>query len=132
MTISGMIKVLNDELFLKLNNTLDLIEKFQGKMNIILNDKQLDEIEVLYTNFFTGIYTYLYTNNLSESAKRYVGENLANNVTNSITMNSSINNINRIVKKEIDEIKIKNKVKQDEPSINKWQKSHCLLQGWRC
>ena len=38
-------------------------------------------------------------------------------------MNSSINKIKRIIKKEIDEIKIKNNVKEDEPSIKMAKKS---------
>ncbi|OAS85093.1 hypothetical protein [Metabacillus litoralis] len=116
MTISGMLKVLEDKVNTQLHDSLSLIEEFQNKMNIKINDDDLDLISATYSKFFTTFYYNQY-NQIGEKAKNYVGGNLSENITNSVVLNSLINNINRLIDYQIKEIKIKNAVKQDEPSI---------------
>jgi hypothetical protein len=116
-TISGMVKVLNDEVFLKLDSSLTLLNELQKSMNIKMKDSLLEEISQMYSAFFKSYYINQYSKNIKESAIRYVGETLADNVTNDVTMNISLENIDRTIRKEIEELKIKNRVKQDDPSL---------------
>jgi hypothetical protein len=123
MTIGGMLKVLSDEVFLQVINSIKMIDEFQSKMNLKLENEGLDEIGNLFSDFFTTYYVNQYSTNITERAKRYIGENLANNITNSVAMDNTVNNIIGTINKEVNEIKIKNKVKKDEQSIRIAKKS---------
>ncbi|WP_226536439.1 hypothetical protein [Fictibacillus halophilus] len=123
MTIGGMVKVLSDEVFFQVINSIKMIDEFQSKMNLKLENESLDEIGNLFSEFFTTYYVNQYSTNITEKAKRFIGENLANNITNNVAMGNTVNNIIRTINKEVNEIKIKNKVKKDEPSIRIAKKS---------
>jgi hypothetical protein len=116
MTISTLTNNLNEEIESQLKTALSEIESHQDDMNLKISDATLDEISKKYSDFFVSVYQ-VGCNNIEKLVLRHVGVNIGENVTNSVNMNTTISRISRQIEAKIKEVKLKNKVKKDAPSI---------------
>lgn len=116
MTAPSILKILQENVITSCENSLSLIETFQIKNKLTVKEKELKILSEIYTSSYISFYLDK-TENVYESMKRYLGEESAINNTNQILINSVTNRIQNLVENKIEDIKIYNKVQQEDTSV---------------
>lgn len=117
MTAGAILQMINDKNISSCEKTIELIEFFQAEGNIILNDKQLDEIAELYTSYYTENYMNEIEKVYFTSIRRYIGGDVGRNIANNTIVENTPKAIQRFINEKISDIKTFNKISKDEPSV---------------
>ncbi|MGM0922858.1 MAG: hypothetical protein ACQEWW_16865 [Bacillota bacterium] len=117
MTASAILKMLEENIIDSCENALSLIDTFQNKNKLKIKEHDLNDLSELYTSSYISCYLDKIEKVYYVSMERYVGKESAINISNQVVINHITNKISKIVRNKIEDIKIYNKLQQEDPSV---------------
>lgn len=116
MTLNGIADAIINNTFSSCKKKLNLIDEFQDYMKFNIPESYLAEIGEIYSFHYVPFLTNKVEKTYVDHAKGLFGDSFES-VTNQLKLNNSIQNLKLVIGNKIDDVKIKNRLKKDEPSV---------------
>lgn len=95
---------------------LQIIDDFQDYMRFNISEEQLNEIEHIYTSYYVPFAENKIERTYLEEAKALFGDSELN-IVERYKLDNLIQKLNIMIQNKIEDVKIKNRLQKDEPSV---------------
>ncbi|MEK5173214.1 hypothetical protein NST63_08475 [Heyndrickxia sp. FSL W8-0496] len=126
MFIVNLLDTITNNTINSCKEKLQLIDEFQEYMRITLSTDQLNNIENKfidsYTSFFMQMVEIEYKNEIS----KILGDLESINMTSEAKINNSFNKIRALIIDKVEDVRVKNKLQKEEPSVRLAKNSNSI------
>lgn len=124
MAMQKVLNILGDTIITALKSNLVLIKEFQDEMKITLDKSQLEVIGLKHAELFSSFYI-----KCTENYYKPLVEDMfpsTPNITNQVLIDSIYNKIRNTAKDYTEDMKVKNALRKDEPSVKNQKRMFIL------